>query len=155
MSGIVEFLRARLDEDEAIAEACRSDFGPYGPHGAVAWELHDNGNVWWPDTNSMVATGQWGDLEDEVGKHIARFDPARALREVAAMRWVLGEHNVYSVARAEDPLAKYHQSDRACVGCGSDRQEDWLVEDINDCPILRALATIYFDHPDYRQEWTP
>lgn len=128
MSGIVEFLRARLDEDEAIAEACRSDFGPYGPHGAVAWELHDNGNVWWPDTNSMVATGQWGDLEDAVGKHITRHDPARVLREVAAMRHIL------DAISPPDP----HEPG----GCP-------------DCDVIYALATIYIDHPDYRQEWTP
>ena len=31
--------------------------------------------------------------------------------------------------------------------------DDVAYGDDSTCPELRALATVYADHPDYRQEW--
>ena len=59
---------------------------------------------------------------------------ARALREVAAKRAILGLH-----ARAVICQGDWHE----------DGQEQ-LAED-----VLRQLATVYSDHPDYRPEWAP
>jgi hypothetical protein len=90
MSDIVEFLRARLDEDEAIAEAGRLSLGDDGSAEVVEWEQPYGSNVWLPDGNTLVAGGEYGQpLAEPVGRHIARHDPARVLREVAAKRELL------------------------------------------------------------------
>lgn len=60
--------------------------------------------------------------------------PARVLAEVAAKRRIVQLH-VSGEAWCDH-----------CAGPG----------DIDDsCPTLRALASVYADHPDYRQEWKP
>jgi hypothetical protein len=73
---IEEFLRARLDEDEAAARAAASR-----PRGE-----------------------SWGGVVDGtrytvVAAHIARHDPARVQREIEAKRAILAEHQ-----RAPKPL---------------------------------------------------
>ena len=60
-------------------------------------------------------------------RHAARHDPARVLREVAAKRGVL---------------------DVATVAVGS----QW--PDLRDL-MLRHMAAVYSDHPDYQPEWKP
>lgn len=62
----------------------------------------------------------------EEARHIARHDPGRVLREVKAKRAIL---------RAE--------MDRALGGV------------LGYSSVLLDLASIYSDHPDYRQEWKP
>ncbi|TSD47967.1 hypothetical protein FFI94_018805 [Rhodococcus sp. KBS0724] len=66
---IVEFLEARLAEDEAVALACID-----GPP--------DGGS--WPDSRYEARTAEL--------IHSRRHDPARALREVAAKRAILTEY---------------------------------------------------------------
>lgn len=74
---IAEFLAARLDEDERIAQACREPIWRLDPgwDGGV-YLLEDEAGAW-------IAPGQ------EDGPHIARHDPARALAEVAAKRAII------------------------------------------------------------------
>ena len=66
---LVEFLTARLDEDERAARAARP-----GP--------------WSVDGSSVIATHPTDEVVDytESADHIARHDPARVLREVGAKR---------------------------------------------------------------------
>lgn len=116
MTDIVEFIKARLDEDEAIADAAvRFDYGV---------------------TN-------WCDEGDHVNRHIARHDPARVLREVAAKRALLDAH-------CTDP--KYGGTE--CLGCHANFQEEYWTQDINKCPTLRAIASVYSDHQDYDPTWS-
>lgn len=80
--------RARLDEDEATAQAAAA-----AADGAAEWH--------------QVVPGSFGGVEDARGQqvvydegapspseaaHIARYDPARALREIPGKRLVLDEH---------------------------------------------------------------
>ena len=73
--------------------------------------------------------------------------PARVLREVAAKRAILAEH-------APTDWTAY--ADRMCRRCvwndeePHDELHHWVIW---PCPTVRALAAIYSDHPDYRQEW--
>lgn len=76
-----------------------------------------------------------GPLEPGDAWFIARHDPARVLREVDAKRQIIVQHERYAAER------------RRMMG-GWDPQSD-------DSPILAALATVYADHPDYRDEWRP
>jgi hypothetical protein len=67
MSDLVEFLRARLDEDEQVARPSL---------GAERWS---------PEAINMYAPG----LGAGTLAHIARHDPARVLREVEAKRQLI------------------------------------------------------------------
>jgi hypothetical protein len=60
-------------------------------------------------------------------RHITRHDPARVLAECAAKR---------NIVRKFDCAAFTESS----------RPQEFL---------LRALAAVYADHPDYREEWRP
>jgi hypothetical protein len=141
---LVAFIGARLDEDEAAANA--ATIGPWavgredgdgGWHilrgiGIVAGPGHEGGGVWGrPDAD-----------------HIARYDPARALREVAAKRRVLERH------RPVGGTPSYRA--QACAGCGTEGYcDDPVTEKMSDCPELRDMAAIWDAHPDYRQAWKP
>lgn len=68
---VIEFLRARLDEDEKIAQATDGDE-------EVEWFAEQAG-----DRHHNLP---------EVGKHIGRWLPTRVLAEVAAKRAVITDH---------------------------------------------------------------
>jgi hypothetical protein len=106
---LVSFLLARLDEDEAVAVAA-----------AAALEQVD-------DTPSPVAP--------PLADHIARHDPTRVLREVAAKRAVARLWLEGLTAQLHDPSA----------GSALDTVETVLVE----------LAAVYADHPEFRSSWLP
>lgn len=78
--GLVEFLRARLDEDEAEAKAC-PEVGWF----AAEW---DEGAVYLSGTGaSALLRGR----SFSVARHVARHDPARVLAEVEAKRQIVSE----------------------------------------------------------------
>lgn len=79
-----------------------------------------------------------------VDRYVARHDPARVLREVAAKRRVMQRHHRSDASTVSD----------YCAGCAHD-PEGWPEIELNDCPELRDLAAVYSDHPDYRPEWAP
>ena len=80
-------------------------------------------------------------------------DPARVLRECEAKRRIVEAHpltrNVVPVWSGETPGV-------ACANCAAlGRGDGDIVEDIGPCDTLCALASVYADHPDYREEWKP
>lgn len=75
---LVEFLKARLDEDEQAAQAVRAD----------DWTDHDG----------------WIELAPEVAEHARAHDPARVLREVEAKRRIIRAHAKWCAGQCE---AKY------------------------------------------------
>jgi uncharacterized protein DUF6221 len=110
---ITEFVKARLDMDEWIAQgAARTDDGRRGH--------------WLP-----VHFGAGG-FDACVDDHVARHDPARVLREVAAKRAVLAAY------------------DEAVNGVEADLGVANALEG-----IIRHVGVAWNDHPDYRDEWKP
>jgi len=169
MSDLIEFLRARLDEDALWAtEASRRNDGPAVESG-VHWQWEDADDKVCqpaPDTEAYIADGlttvslrsreEWpsrvGNLPQfaistaeevptAVGAHIIRHDPARVLREVEAKRAVLAQ---YESAR-EQVRHPVSAENRAAARVAQGELED----------VLRLLAAVYADHPDYREEWRP
>jgi hypothetical protein len=86
MSDLVEFLRARLDEDEDIAR--RAAFG---------W-----GSTWTTEN----------DVLNEWSAHLARNDPARVLADIAAKRAIVGhvEAMDHGGARAHEQFRQWEVS---------------------------------------------
>lgn len=144
MSGIEEFLRARLDEDEQVARAAIA-----GP-----WAVHSNGEVYAPQFDHEVRysgvltsvehlmvtqdrEGLMSSVQEAEAEHIARHDPARVLAEVAAKRRIVGLHE-----HKADSMALYPNPGNASglMALGG---------------VLRLLALPYADHPDYDESWRP
>ena len=138
MSDLVTWLRAQLDTDEANAlAACQGD-------GYREW---DN-----PSTGVVQVAG--GDLEGLVlaprnaALHIAVHDPARVLRQVAAMRkivdWCSQRDRIYVGTHLSDHDAP--------------RPEDFVegrLKHPQDAVVLRHLAAVYADRDGYNPEWAP
>jgi len=120
MTDLVEFIGARLEEDEAVARAASADDG--GIDDGV-WVYDDEWGRVLTDDSSLYSN------HDDI-VHIARHDPARVLREVAAKRRLVEAADESSGLR------------------------DMVAELYVGGVILRALAAVYGDHPDYRAEWT-
>lgn len=77
---------------------------------------------------------------EAAAKHITLHDPVSVLRRCAADRKLMALHNVPAVVY---PNSGARADDRRCVGCGFDSHEEPMVDDVNDCPTLRALAEGY------------
>jgi len=155
---IVDFLNARLAEDEETARAAIDPDRP-GTH----WQWVTT------ETDTPVAVGDiaeaqehqkislrtvehreyppetgYGSLpaflisyaeevEPGAGEHIARHDPARVLREVEAKRSIVEQYEGYVKERTR-------------------LMNGW--PNIEIPPFMLALAAVYSDHPDYRTEWS-
>lgn len=144
-----DFIAARLDEDAAAAEATSQDYDS-----VTTWKSGkgSTGRHWWVQNNwsdGVVATDSDTSEPAAVVAHIARHDPARVLRQVGAMRLIVEEHCI--------GRAGWNHTETGCSGCGGDTGGDDRYHfnvAPEDCETLQALAAIYSDHPDYRQEWT-
>lgn len=108
---IVEFIEARIAEDEETAK-------------------YSGGDSWTDDDRFNRVDVTEGYIEtSHHGAHIARHDPARVLRQCAAIREL--------VKIASDVEAMYSIP----------------AEDAADS-IRKTIAAIWSDHPDYQQEWS-
>ncbi len=127
MASISEFLLARIAEDEAAARALVIPaHDGYQPHPELSsWQYAPGGEVEYVQTPEMLShpysdalyvtldsEGLSPSVGEAAGRHIARHDPARVLRECEAKRRIVEGHKT-----------------------------------------LRALASVYSDHPDYDEAW--
>lgn len=124
---MVEFVKARLDEDEQTAREALP--GPWACQG----EPRDV-TVYAVPSGVSVAKGWTRDA-----RHIARHDPAHVLAEVAAKRLVLDMY--------EDACH------RAAHGPNADAVAAARVARSTLRGVLAVLTLPYADHPDFREEW--
>lgn len=118
MTGIAEFIAARLAEDSDLAA------------GGAIWTTRTAGT----GIRSSVPYA-WVITEGPDGQ---LHDPARVSRQAAALQAVLDEHQPESGI------------------CGTCRHFDFRYDYDPvrwPCPTVRAVASIWSDHPDYRAEW--
>lgn len=129
MSGLVEFLRARLEEDEAAARAADGDRIEATPLYA---------GVSYPTLRGDRKDRYTGELPATLAGHAARHDPARTLAEAEAKRGILAyAMRRVSCSDAHPQADMYHPDGHA------------------DRKLLQLLALPYADHPDYHEEWKP
>jgi hypothetical protein len=120
---LTEFLLARIAEDEVVARAAADK-------DLDRWAAGGGVEAEWrdgmdPDLNTMIAYDEGRPTEAQA-EHIARHDPARVLAECAAKRRIVEMHEA---AVNHDEM------------CG------W------PCETLLALAAVYADNPEFRDEW--
>lgn len=186
MSDLIAFLRARLDEDEAAARAAVEPERP-GIHwawfdGETDEEVVPTLDREYIDEESRVSLrtreryparmlldnmlpafpipyGQ--EIRSGVAAHIARWDPARVLAEVAAKRAVAALHTPCHVESDPWSCTSGHYGSR---GIGLDGTqparcgvcvESFLYEETlpSPCPTLLALVQPYAAHPDFDPAW--
>lgn len=122
---LVEFLRARLDRDEQIAQACT----------ATPWKAAPSGTVSIDDADAaFVATAE----NEAYAEHIARHHPSRAVREVAARRLIVDDY----------------EKQAWVLGRGHRTPELEAAQAARET-VLRLLALPYSSHPAYQEEWRP
>ncbi|QVQ51312.1 hypothetical protein J4H86_21220 [Spiractinospora alimapuensis] len=149
MTDIVEFLRARLDDDEqaahlAAAQARHEQWSAYGSAEEEVWSVgaphpdHPDGSKWYRLGGTLLRQSGHRHLAE----HVARHDPERVLREIAAKRQII------DLAAEASGLDMSVDTDRR-VGDRDAAEEPYIGD-----RILRHLAAGYQDHPDYRQEWS-
>ncbi len=139
VTNIAEFLTARLDEDQSTAETA----------GGNSW--HTRGLGVEIDIDELDSPRGVADcFSREAAQYIARHDPARVLREVAAKRALLAEHG-HAPAVQQD----YSQShDFGCVTCHNDTHCDETMA-LGWCDTIRIMASVFADHSDYDESWRP
>lgn len=147
--GIVEFLEARIAEDEAVAKAASSstqgdewESGNERRDSAMIYVRKPGGFDWVGSAREAVFTAQISNQSNWRAQppHIARHDPARILREVAAKRAIIKAY-VDADIKAHDTY-NFH--------------EDILNGESNGLETaVEALAICWSDHPDFSEGWRP
>ena len=142
---LAAWILARVADDEAVARAASKGH---------VWTWADGGEVLLTDHRSAFGRECIIDTEGanppgpKPGAHIARHDPARVLAECTALRAVLEIHA---------PVEVYRERPLACTTCvKADEGGDYVIDEpeaVWPCPTLRALASIWADHPDFDPTW--
>lgn len=151
---LVEFLLARISEDEAAA---REAIDPARPGERWSWEVPDDAGD--PDTPRWLRTVEEFPTSSGVGPlpsfplgsefraepargmaHIARHDPARVLAECEAKR---------SIVELHLPTESF----RWCITCTDIDVAPPNNVEAYPCRSLRALALPYAGHEDYDEAW--
>jgi uncharacterized protein DUF6221 len=133
VSDLVEFLKARLDEDERIA--------------AEAERLVDR-DAWFDILEQALGDGREA-VKRAATTHYLEFRPLRILRDIEAKRRIMARHKPIGPGRL-----RRVRDELNCEGCGWEGElGDPVTENIDECPELRDLASAYADHKDYRAEW--
>jgi hypothetical protein len=136
VTDIVAFITARLDEDQAAAEAaCDRDSGEWFM--GRKWNIYRSEDLTPFDANDEHDLVVYGNVKVQ-SEHIARHDPARVLRETAAKRRIVECYKWVAAGPIEDGI----ETD---VNYGRRTQ-------LRD--VLQLLAAPYADHPDYKPAWS-
>jgi hypothetical protein len=137
---LVEFLRARLDEDEKAARAVPPLGHNYDMGGNRQDERFTFGRTLPSSADGM---GNWSEHRDSptTKAHFSRWTPSRVLAEVEAKRRIIDLHQpsppVAAVVSLHGPI------DPICAA-------DALIY---PCDTIKALALPYADHPDFDPAW--
>lgn len=139
---LIEFIRARLDEDEVAAKACASGIeGSW--RGTTEWHASERRRAVY--AGAYPVADYIGELTGHA-EHIARHDPARVLRAVAAKRGLLKPHE-----------PSFYDDQLGCGECGwpSDYPDPAIIPQWWPCQTVRLIASEWDDHADYLPDWAP
>lgn len=148
---LIVWLRAQWDAEERTAKAAASLCGchPPSPNWAFADDENDGRIViadephgYHPLVGRLGICRRWNRSVSDMffARHIAYWDPARVLADIAVKRSVLAEHESYG-GYGEHCRTCHHPHDQLAAGAPS------------PCLTVRLLAQPYSGRPGWRQEW--
>lgn len=123
---LVEFLRARLNEDSGYARHAATEAG-------TDWRTPASGVL-------ETADDLHGLGDSRLTSFISRFDPGWVLAEVAAKRSILDECAAAIESGEIQPGTTWND-----MAAGAELAVD----------VLQLLAAPYASHPDYQAAWSP
>ena len=136
-SDLTSFVLTRAAEREALAQAAQLADGPW-VCGTSAGHLVDTvvyrPSAWTGRIVHACNTEYAGAEAVHVAEFIAHHDPARALREVAAVRAIVTAFEQREREAEQAAVFGHHATGLLLA--------------------LRHLASVDSDHPDYRPEWS-
>jgi hypothetical protein len=96
--------------------------------------------------------------EDEAAAAGAKLPGGRLLREVEAKRAILQGRDAH-IPYSDGPDPGYPDDEpfdlcAVCITSKDGYPEQWAM-DPWPCLAVRAIASVWSDHPAYRQEWKP
>lgn len=150
---IVEFLNARLDEDEAVARNLVRTLAE-----SIAFSMY-------PDQTVMDDPELIEAFEGAAEKAITDFGmtPARVLAEVEAKRKIIAFHDQWPVLVTTEPKIEFSGGDGVeAYTARMSQQIDWQTTqqyrarfgtEPPTAPMILALAQVYSGHPDFEEEW--
>jgi len=180
---ITEFLEARITEDEAAARAAIDPARPGVQWQWVTNETDRvvaNGDLAEAQEYQKISLrtveeyptsagelpgfliGYAEEVDPGAGEHIARHDPARVLAECRAKRAIIEQHKDWPVLVERKPEFTEASNDIHSMTYRATQEMAWLTEreyvkrfgvEAPTTNMIRALAAVYADHPDYQQEW--
>jgi len=155
MTELVDFLRARLSEDEQAAKLVQQPYRLYvSTDGRLAEPLRIDDLHGEHDGEYQ----QWPEGDDRMPNHVTNwslvYDPARVLRDVEADRRIIALH------KPEDGQCSTCSFDDREENAGADFDFEpemiWVRKAVAwPCPTLCLLAAAYADHADYNEAWRP
>lgn len=156
---LVAFLRARLDQDAAVAQAATP--GPWRHDEAKHWRKP--GTSWFeeavfagPSGEEATCVAGTGETDDQQSMrdaaHIARHDPARVLADVEAKRELVERYEA-SLKRSVE-FRQRADSDAETETQKMQRSHE-NIQLLVLLGVVKLLALPYADHPDYREDWRP
>lgn len=163
MTDIAAFISARLGEAEAAAKACADYDGGLGWYDSPVRGSGDH-TIRAAGSNVAVCrvrlddgTGDEGVPRlldaDAVAEHIARHDPARVLREVAAGRLILAEHEHTDHVAVTWIGASGEKPSSTPWGCLTCHEDDGVIAPYGWCKTVRAVASAWSDHEQFAPSW--
>lgn len=143
MDDLVQFLRDRLDEDYEAARVVLgvNSMAAYKQGKPLPrWVPSPEGDagIWDTDGTPRVKF-VWARERD----HIIRHDPARVLAEVEAKRWLLTQY------------VEHERMDRETFDAEGQHARSLVSLRAAYLDAVRALASVYADHPAFKPEWRP
>lgn len=138
---IKDFMLARITEDEAAVGKPVTDLPVtrvHHPHTIKDVPGHLGATVEIPAHDQLA-------VRPVVATWTA--DPARVLTECAAKRAIIEAHPIVDDVVEVSTRIKWGFACETCFSYGD------IVEDNGYCDTLRALASVYADHPDYQSDW--
>lgn len=132
MDDLVAFIRARIAEERADAEAAAP--GPWTTRGCRI----ESADCDWESGKTCIEIYDEGGHTEADACHIARQDPAATIARCDALTTLIDLHGPHP----DDPKRCGH-----CVG-----SDDYPFRE-RPCSTLHHVAMIWSAHPNYRTEW--
>ena len=160
VADLVAFLRARLDEDEAAAMAATPGSWRYDPK--KEWRnperpFTDGQEAVFagPPDGAAITICSTGPSNDPPSmadaRHIARWDPARVLAEVAAKQQLIEAFSTAITVR-DGAIARV-QTGSVMRADFDDIIRDWAIRVMTLEPLVVMAAQPYADHPNFDPAW--